>query len=409
MTFGSLPHSRVARATRGLVALLALACAAPAFGADTASSAAATSANPAKKVKVLVLTQSRGFVHNPVKRPSPDELALSEKTMKEIGEQTGVFEAEATQDATVITPEKLKETDVLLFYTTGALPISDENWAAVQEWLSSGRGGFIGIHSATDTGWKYEGEGLSYPKMINGQFAGHPWNQGTPVSFTAIDPEHPTVRMWGPEFDYKEEIYQYKDYDEKAVRVLQYMNFEKTPRKMPYMVPLTWVRNVGQGRLFYTNLGHTPSTWEDPKFREMLVEAVKWVTKQTDGSAEPNPDAQALVSIHSLLAAAGASGKAIPETPTQIVAKLKTAADGAWLMAKADEIEALRLGGMPSEPRKPNPKDEQKDPAKYAKDVAKYEADEAKYKPAMEKFTASRDKLVDEVLEKAGAGAAAAK
>ncbi len=111
------------------------------------------------------------------------------------------------------------------------------------------------------------------------------------------------------------------------------------------------------------------------------------------------------MSIHSLLAAAGASGKAIPETPTQIVAKLKTAADGAWLMAKADEVEALRLNGMPSEPRKPNPKDEQKDAAKYAKDLAKYEADQAKYKPAMDKFTASRDKLVDEVLEKAGAGA----
>jgi type 1 glutamine amidotransferase len=383
--------------------VLAVTAAAALCFASLSTSAAEAGA----KKKVLYLTQSVGFRHQPVIRKAPDQLASSEVAVIATGKDSGAFEAECTQDATVITPEKLKQIDVLMFYTTGNLPISDANWKAVLDWISSGKGGFIGIHSATDTQWDYKGEGLTYTKFINGQFDGHPWGQGTPETFITTEPSHPTVKMWGPSFDYKEEIYQYKNYDPKAVRVLQYMDMEKTKLKMPYLVPVTWVRSVGEGRMFSTNLGHTPSTWDDPKFREMLVEGVKFVTKQTDGPTEPNPDAQAVMAIHSLLAHAAANGKQLSAEPHALAGKLQ-GADKGWLLAKADDIEKLRRAGMPQEPRKPNERDKQRDAAKYERDMEKYEADVKAYPAAKEKYAAARDALVDEIVAKAGAGATAA-
>ena len=66
--------------------------------------------------------------------------------------------------------------------------------------------------------------------------------------------------MWGASTDYAEEIYQYSDYDPARVRVLQSLDFSGMPLKRPYSVPVTWVRQIGKGRLFNTNIGHTPST-----------------------------------------------------------------------------------------------------------------------------------------------------
>ncbi len=364
-----------------------------------------------KKVKVLYLTQSMGFRHGPVTRKD-DQLASSEVAMIAYGKASGLFDVEPTQDAKVITPEKLKEIDVLAFYTTGALPISPENWKAVQDWIASGKGGFIGIHSATDTGWAYKGEGMDYTTFINGKFAGHPWGQGTPIKVATWDVGHPTVKMWGASADHKDEIYQYANYDPKAVRVLQALDFEGTPLKKPYLVPITWVRQIGKGRMFYTNFGHTPATWEDARFKEQIVEAVKFVTHQTDGPTEPNPDVQALWTIHSFIAY-GPDGKGQPAggpTASAITAKLK-GAEKDWLMASAEKITALRGAAPPDlrEPRAPNKADEKKDAAKYAADLAKYEKDKAKYdadKPkndeARAKFEQSRKALLDEFMKKAG-------
>ena len=301
---------------------------------------AAAMAGPAaaEPLRVLYLTQSAGFQHAPVK-PGPDGVAPSEAAMIAIGRESGVFTAEIAQNAAEITPERLKSVDVLVFYTTGVLPIPGATWTAVQEWVRSGKGGFVGLHSATDTGWPYEGARDTYTAFIGGKFAGHPWTQGTPVRFATHDPEHPTVAMWGTSADYAEEIYQYSDYDPSKVRVLQSLDFAGTPLKRPYAVPVTWVRQIGKGRLFYTNIGHTLSTWDDPRYRSQIVEGVKWAAGLTKGEATPDPRRQALWQIRSLLVFGAAPAAEIDA----VVGKLG-AADDRWLNDIARRIAAQRIG-----------------------------------------------------------------
>jgi type 1 glutamine amidotransferase len=271
----------------------------------------AANAADTKPLKVFFLTQSGTFEHSVVQRKSADKLSLAEESIIAIGKESGAFTVQCSKDSTLITPELLKDLDVMMFYTTGAiecgaeeaphkapadewvkkdekLQISEANWKAFDAWLKSGKA-MVGIHSATDTGGNFK----PYWSMINGTFIGHPWTNNMMVSFTNHEPAHPAVAMWPAEFAFKEEIYHYKNYDPAMVRILLSINMEKTDLKDAHMVPVSWVRDVEKGRLFYTNLGHNESTWANPLYKQHLLAGLKWAAKQVDGPAKPNPELQA--------------------------------------------------------------------------------------------------------------------
>ena len=83
---------------------------------------------------------------------------------------------------------------------------------------------------------------------------------------------------------------------------------------------MTWVRQVGQGRLFYTNLGHTPSTWNDPRFRRQIVEAIRWTGGRTEAPAAPNPTVQDAAALAAFAAVEGLSPQVSPADPAATAA-----------------------------------------------------------------------------------------
>jgi len=256
----------------------------------------------AEKKKLLVITQSAGFRHGPVTLKEGESLTLVGRTLEEIGEKSGLFEVEESQKSdAVITAENLRRFDAILFYTTGILPLSDEQKEALLNFVKSGKG-FIGVHSATDTFKQFPG----YYEMINGSFAGHPWGAGTMVTITNHEKSHPTVAMFDDEFKFKDEIYQYSNYDPMAVRVLLSLKMAKNQTKRPYHVPVCWVRDYGKGRLFYTNLGHNKETWVNPKFREHLLQGFRWATgMEKKGRGDSNPVVQAVEHVQGFVATVG--------------------------------------------------------------------------------------------------------
>ena len=119
--------------------------------------------------KILVVTQSRGFRHQPVNRKGQDTCQV-ERVLAEIGRKSSVFTTVNSQDAIKsITRENLKQFDGIFFYTTGMLLPAGDPRDALMDFIKSGKG-FVGTHSAADTFKKYKG----YVSMINGSFAGHP-------------------------------------------------------------------------------------------------------------------------------------------------------------------------------------------------------------------------------------------
>ncbi|MDG1875370.1 MAG: ThuA domain-containing protein [Mariniblastus sp.] len=243
-----------------------------------------------EKPRMLMLTQSKGYRHGSVNRGG-QLMAPAEKAMKRLADSTGLFEIDFSQDAaTHITKENLKNYSLVAFYTSGDLPIAESDLKyLLEDWIKKPGHGFLGFHSASDT---YKGNQI-YWDFIGGSFTGHPWNQNTKVTLKVHDAEHPAMKPFGTEFQITEEIYQYTNWQPEKVRVLMSIDMAKTKLKRPYHVPVAWVKPVGQGHLFYTNLGHRPDTWENEKFIKSIEGAVRWIQGKESGASTPNPDVSA--------------------------------------------------------------------------------------------------------------------
>ena len=78
-----------------------------------------------KPARILFVTQSAGFVHGSVKR-GDKPLAVCERVMTELGISSKLFRVDCSQDVKAdFTKDKLQHYDIVMFYTTGKLPIDD--------------------------------------------------------------------------------------------------------------------------------------------------------------------------------------------------------------------------------------------------------------------------------------------
>jgi type 1 glutamine amidotransferase len=53
--------------------------------------------------------------------------------------------------------------------------------------------------------------------------------------------------------------------------------------------PLAWCTRYGEGRVFYTALGHFDSTWNDPRFQQHLRGGLEWAADKSSPVAVANP------------------------------------------------------------------------------------------------------------------------
>ncbi len=224
-----------------------------------------------RKLRLLYVTQSKRFRHQ--------SLHISEEIMEQLGSKNG-FDVTITQMAEAkITPENLKNLDVIVFYTTGELPLSDAQKKALLDWVKSGKF-FMGLHSATDTFYKWP----EYGEMINGYFDGHPWTQDVEVTVKVDDRSHPVSRHLPESMTFKEEIYQLKQFDSTKVKVLASLDTTRTDmtRKgiKATQFPLVYYRDYGKGKALYNAFGHRPDIWTSEWYQTMIVNAIKWGTGQ---------------------------------------------------------------------------------------------------------------------------------
>ena len=46
--------------------------------------------------------------------------------------------------------------------------------------------------------------------------------------------------------------------------------------------PLSWVKEIGTGRMFYTVRGHNKTVYTEKEFRAIVQNAIMWVTKRVN-------------------------------------------------------------------------------------------------------------------------------
>jgi type 1 glutamine amidotransferase len=257
-------------AAAGGTALLAILAAALVWA--TALALAGTSSRAEERPRLLYFTHSAGYRH--------EVIPASQGILKEIGATAPGFEVSASEDVSVFTPESLRRFAAVMFYTTGELPMSEAQKAALTSFVRAG-GGFLGVHSATDTFYLWP----EYLKLIGGYFNEHPWHQ--PVTIQVADPSSPLLGFLAPSFTIMDEIYQISDFADGGSHVLLRLDPSSVDLSAPgvhprfYGWPLAWTRSYGAGRVFYTALGHEEAVWRDPRYQHLLRNAILWAMRRS--------------------------------------------------------------------------------------------------------------------------------
>lgn len=228
--------------------------------------------------RMLYVTHSAGFRHGSIE--------ASRRVLEQIAARSGALEIVSTEDLSRLTAENLRNYDSVLFFTSGELPLSDRQRSDLLEFVRGGKG-FGGFHSATDTLYNWP----EYGELIGGYFDGHPWTQEVAVDIE--DPDHPATRGFPNSFRIREEIYQHRNFSRDRVRVLMTLDTGSVNLGVQGVnrtdgdFALAWIRNYGQGRVFYSALGHFDETWLDVRIQGMLLGALQWLAGLAEGDATP--------------------------------------------------------------------------------------------------------------------------
>jgi type 1 glutamine amidotransferase len=276
---------------RQLIFALAAALVAP----TVVRTAAAADKDTPKKV--LFFTKSSGFPHSVVKRDG-DELSHAEKILIKIGKAHGI-EVVASKDGGMFDSDKIGQFDAFVFYTTGNLtqagtdgtpPISPQGMKNLYNAVKDGKG-FMGFHCATDTFGQHRKQGADDPyiHMIGGHFAGHGPQQVATIEI--VDPAFPGAKSFGPSgtFTLNDEWYAQKNLadDLHVVYAIETSGMKGNDYARPTF-PQAWARMEGKGRVFYNSMGHREDVWTNPKFQQMTIAALDWITGRVDADVTPN-------------------------------------------------------------------------------------------------------------------------
>lgn len=158
-----------------------------------------------------------------------------------------------------LTREDMANYDGLILYANhDSITAAQEK--ALLAYVRSGKG-FIPLHSASYC-FRNSPEVVA---LIGGQFKSHEYD-----SFPAVilQPQHPVMKGI-PSFVTTDETYVH-DKINKDMQVL-------TERvEGDHHEPYTWVRNYGEGRVFYTAYGHDEKTWRNPGFLDLVRNGILW-------------------------------------------------------------------------------------------------------------------------------------
>jgi uncharacterized protein len=250
--------------------------------------------------RLLFLTHAALYKHT--------SLGPAEKAVAELG-KAGGYEVTAVEgykqnprelDFAFLTPEYLNQFDGVMMMTNGNLPFTDAQKKMLVDFVRGGKG-FIGAHCASLTFYNYP----EFGEMLGGYFNRN-LPQGTVAVLKVEDRTHPATKMLGASWPLVDEFYLFGSapwnesrpddnidvlfknripmgFSRDRVHVLLSLDTSAMDmNRQPNLVnggdyPQAWTRQYGNGRSFYTSLGHRDDIWSnDPVFRAHINGGIRW-------------------------------------------------------------------------------------------------------------------------------------
>jgi type 1 glutamine amidotransferase len=227
---------------------------------------------------VLVFNKTNGFRHEAA-------IPAADRLFSELAAEHG-WEVCVTDDAGVYDTDALRKFQLIVWNNVSGDVLTVSQRESLQQWIESG-GGWVGVHGS--------GGDLSYDwqwyvdELLGAQFHGHtldPQLQDADLLVTnpatALTAHLPARwRVQG------EEWYAFANNPrERGCEILLTIDRnsyitkgELAPNWIDRMAgehPQAWRHRQGQGRVFYSAIGHQPETYALPDYRELLRKAMRW-------------------------------------------------------------------------------------------------------------------------------------
>jgi type 1 glutamine amidotransferase len=254
-----LPYSRF------LFVLLLLPRIAHAQGHDRAI-------NGAPDFSVLVFSKTAGYRHDSI----PDGVAAIEQ----LGADHN-FSVVATEDDTEFTDDNLANYAVVIFLNTTGTVLDDAEKAAFMGFIERG-GGFVGIHSASDT----EHDWPWYGQLVGAYFESHPDIQQATVD--VVDLQHPSTMDLPAEWARTDEWYNFQTNPRGSVHVLAVLDETTYDGGTMGDHPISWCQEFDNGRSWYTAMGHTRQTYNEPLYQSHILGGIRYAAGVAAGDCQSN-------------------------------------------------------------------------------------------------------------------------
>jgi type 1 glutamine amidotransferase len=231
-----------------------------------------------------------------------DSVSHALATIERLGYETGLYDTIIRTDSQLITKGKvltkagtpslyaknLNDFDAIFFFGVREIDLSPQQRADLVSFVRDDGKGFVAAHAGATAFFLWP----EFGEMLGGRFDEHPWGIiNAPV--IVEDPHFPGMSTLPLRFDHTDEYYQIKDFSRTKAHVILRLDVSHLDLNAPLVhhrdadFPLIWAKTYGKGRVYFSALGHDPSTWDDRAIQQMYLEALKWALHLTDADISP--------------------------------------------------------------------------------------------------------------------------
>lgn len=211
-------------------------------------------------MRILVFTKTNGHRHQSIEH--------GVVTLRTFSEEEGAL-LDHTEDSLLFNPRTLSQYKLVIFLSTTGDILGPAQERAFRDFIEGG-GNFMGIHAATDTEYDWPW----YGRLVGAYFESHPEQQWATVQ--VADASHPSTTQLPESWSHFDEWYNFRDFH-PGIHVL--LNLDESSYEGGIngeSHPIAWYHVVGESRAFYTGMGHTEASFDNPIFRRHLLGGLRY-------------------------------------------------------------------------------------------------------------------------------------
>lgn len=227
------------------------------------------------KLKVLLFEKMTGFRDTP-------SVEAARAMFQELAKRNG-WALVVTDKAGVMNPAQLRQFDAVVWNNVSGDVLTLSQRRAFENYIRNG-GGFVGIHGSAGDFiyfWNW------YPDtLIGARFIGHPADPQFQDAAVKIESNPAGIgASLAPGWTMNDEWYSFRASPRgtgaQVVATLDESTYKPVGRGGQQLAmgadhPIAWTRCVGNGRSFYSAIGHRPETYSDPRHQRLIEDAVRW-------------------------------------------------------------------------------------------------------------------------------------